>query len=88
MTIFDYAHKNPPAPFNPSYRPYADKLTTDVINSLEAEGFYDKYTLKERQGLDLFRKRWAELKVPYEAEYQRVLNSTAVVPPIVKRMQS
>ncbi|URC15146.1 hypothetical protein GD1_22 [Paraglaciecola Antarctic GD virus 1] len=82
MSMFDYQHKNPPAPFNPDYRPYANDLTTDVINSLEAEGFYDKYTLAERKTMDNFKVRWAELKPPYELEYQRVQNSKMVVPPV------
>jgi hypothetical protein len=84
MAVFDYWHNNPPAPFNPDYRPYADSLTTDVVAALESDGVYDKYTLKERQDNDFFRKKWAELKPAYEAEYQRRLeylnNSTAIIP--------
>ena len=57
---WDYHHKNPPAPFNPAYRPYAKEVAREVVAELEAEGWYENYTLAERQANNLYLIRYNE----------------------------
>jgi len=71
--IFTDAWNNPPPPFNPDARPYADQLRQDTTAALEKEGAYKHFTLEERQGLDLWRKMYELLREPYEKEYQKNL---------------
>lgn len=62
-------HKKPLDPKQFTFRPYADKLSNDTLQALEREGAYKHFTLEERQGLNLWRKMYELLKIPYEAKY-------------------
>lgn len=64
---FDYQHNNPPAPFNPAYRTYAKEVSREVVAELESEGWYDNYTLAERQTNNLYSKRYNEKMAQREA---------------------
>jgi len=65
--IFKELHENPPNPFNPGYKSYAKHIRNETYKSLEAEGWYEKYTLKQRQESNLFRIRYDELMLKYES---------------------
>jgi len=60
---------NPPKPFNPEYRHYAAKLYQETTESLRAEGWYEDFTLAQRQASGEWRERYNTLKVKYETEY-------------------
>jgi len=47
MSIFDYHHDNPPAPFNPSSDPRAKGWYNETSNSMEDDNFYDSHTREE-----------------------------------------
>lgn len=72
--MFTYQWNNPPAPFNPDARPYADQLRKDTTAALEAEGAYKYFTLEERQALKLWRNMYELLRPPFEKEFQRHVN--------------
>ena len=69
--IFTDAWNNPPSGFNPDYRPYAERLSNETRETLEAEGAYKNFTLSERQNLNLWRDMYEQLRVPYEAAFLR-----------------
>ena len=69
--------RNPPKPFNPDARPYADQLRKDTTAALEAEGAYKYFTLKQRQALELWRNMYELLRPPFEKEFQRNLTHKA-----------
>lgn len=55
---FDYQHKNPPAPFNPDYKPHAARIWARAVDEVwKREGFSD-LTLT---------KRAAQLRAHYDA---------------------
>ena len=60
MNHFNYQWNNPPAPSNPDYKPYAKEVSREVVAELEAEGWYENYTLAERQEMNLYLKRYNE----------------------------
>lgn len=62
----DYHWKNVPHGFNPDFKPYAEAISKATTQSLIDEGVYEKYTLKERQDLNLWRNRYDELMERYE----------------------
>lgn len=72
--LFTEHWRNPPAPFNPDYRPYAEKLFTETTKAMEAEGWYDNFTFEERRGMNaegvnLWRQMYELLKAPYEDQF-------------------
>jgi hypothetical protein len=46
---FQHLHDNPPAPFNPAYRPEAAAELHAVCEAMEKEGFYDTHSREECQ---------------------------------------
>ena len=75
--LFTEQWRNPPAPFNPDARPYADQLRKDTTAVLETEGAYKYFTLKERQDLELWRNMYELLRPAFEKEFQRHLTAAA-----------
>lgn len=73
--MFTEHWRNPPPPFNPDARPYADQLRKDTTAAMEREGAYKYFTLEERQALELWRNMYELLRPPYEAQFQRQINS-------------
>jgi hypothetical protein len=47
LGIFGYQHENPPPPFNPLYKPYAEKVGHAVAQSMSDEGFYSAHNREE-----------------------------------------
>ena len=66
MNFWNCQWNNPPAPFNPDYKPYAKKVSQQVVEELEKEGWYDNTTLKQRQDLNLYAIRYAKKMKEYE----------------------
>ena len=66
---FKWWNDNPPAPFNPEYRPYAVQLSNEVTQSMEEDNFYHIHTKEE------CRKEWARryerLRPGYEKTFQQ-----------------
>jgi len=77
--MFTNEWRNPPAPFNPDARPYADQLRSDTTAALEAEGAYKHFTLKERQDLNLWRDMYELLRPPYEKQFQNMTANAAII---------
>lgn len=65
--MFDYQHRNPPAPFNVEYKPYASRALTIAVSQLEEEGFYEKYpTHQERFDSGLLAQRYQQICEEFE----------------------
>lgn len=56
--MWNRLHDMKPAPFNPEYRPYAAAVSKDVVEGMEADGFYDDHTREECSSE--YRKRYDE----------------------------
>jgi len=44
---FEAWHKNPPAGFNPDYKPHARAMYAKTSSSMVDDGFYDNHTREE-----------------------------------------
>lgn len=67
LGMFDYQHRNPPAPFNPDFKPYASKALSIAVSQLEEEGFYEKYpTRQERIDTGLIAQRYQQICEEFE----------------------
>lgn len=67
-SLFNHQWNNPPEPTNPDYKPYAKEVSREVVAELEAEGWYENYTLAERQEMNLYLKLYNEKMKQREIE--------------------
>lgn len=61
-------HNNPPTPFNPDFKPNAAKAMTIAVAQLEAEGWYARTTLAERQATTVLHDRYEKVLKELDGE--------------------
>jgi hypothetical protein len=66
--MFHYWHNNPPPPFNPDFKPNAAKAMTIAVAQLEAEGWYARTTLAERQATTVLHDRYEKVLKELDGE--------------------